>query len=333
MKFKIIKVDNRYRDISIEKKILSDVDADLLEYNLYDVDKIIEVTEDADGIICDLSPISEKVIKNLKKCKVISKVGIGVDNINVKAASEKGILVCNVPDYCVNEVADHTMALILSSIRKIACMNNLIKSGKWGIDYAKPIEPINEMVLGLVGFGSIARSVYLRAKAFDFDIILFDPYIEKEIENEYEIKLVDFDYLLKNSDVVSIHCLANSETRHLFSSEQFRMMKKSSYIVNTSRGMIIDGEALYLALKEKIIAGAAVDVYEPEPINPDNPILKLDNFTITSHYAFYSEKSIREVREKSALNVAKVLTGQEPINIVNIQLLKKGDLIWQDFQG
>jgi D-3-phosphoglycerate dehydrogenase len=323
MKFKVIKVDNRYEDICIEEKILNEVDAELLGYNLNDEDKIIEVTEDADGIITDLSPITEKVIKKLKKCKVISKVGIGVDNINVKAATEKGIPVCNVPDYCVSEVSDHTIALILSLVRKINYMNNLVKGRKWGIDYAKPIEPINEMILGLVGFGSIARLVYLKAKTFNFNILLFDPYINKDIENKYEIKLVDFNYLLEKSDIISIHCPANSETRHLFSYEQFKKMKKNSYLINTSRGMIIDNIALYLALKEKIIAGAAVDVYDPEPINFKDPILKLDNFIITPHLGFYSEKSIRELRTKSALNVARVLSNKEPINIVNRKSLKK----------
>jgi len=307
----------------LKKKILNAVNADLREFNCTDEEQIIEITKDADGIITDLSNITEKVIKNMKKCRVISKVGIGVDNINVKAATEKGILVCNIPNYCIDEVSDHTIALILSLVRKIVYMNNLAKKGKWGIDFAKPISPLNEMTLGLVGFGSIARLVYSKAKAFNFKIILFDPYVEKELADRYKIQLVTFEYLLKNSDIISIHCPANSETKHLFSREEFMQMKKSAFLVNTSRGMIIDNEALYYALKEGIISGAAVDVYNPEPIGIDDPILSLDNFILTPHYGFYSERSIREIREKSALNVAKVFTNEEPVNVVNREALLK----------
>lgn len=321
MKFKAVKVDNRYEDIEIEKKILNAAGADLFEFNCTDEEKIIEITKDADGIITDLSAITEKVIKNMKKCRVISKVGIGVDNINVKAATENGILVCNVPNYCINEVSDHTMALILSLIRKTVYMNNLAKKGEWGVDFAKPISPLNEMTLGLVGFGSIARLVYSKAKAFNFHIILFDPYIDKKMADSYEVQLVTFEYLLKNSDIISIHCPANSETKHLFGKKEFMQMKKRAFLVNTSRGIIIDNIALYQALKEGIISAAAVDVYDPEPINPEDPILSLDNFIITPHYGFYSERSIREVREKSALNVARVLTDEEPVNIVNKEVL------------
>lgn len=323
MKFKVVKVDNRYEDIEIEKNILNEVNAELLEFNCTEENEIIEITKDADAIITDLSIITENVIKNMKKCKVISKVGIGVDNINVEAATKKGIFVCNVPDYCANEVSDHTLALILSLTRKTVFMNNLAKKGKWGIDFAKPIYPLNEMTLGLVGFGSIARLVYEKAKAFNFNIILFDPYIDKDLADKHNVKLVDFKYLLKNSDIISIHCPANSETKHLFGGKEFMQMKKTAFLVNTSRGLIIDNDALYFALKENIIAGSAVDVYNPEPINPDDPILGLDNFILTPHYGFYSEKSIKELREKTALNIAKVLTKQEPINIVNKEVIIK----------
>ena len=147
--------------------------------------------------------------------------------------------------------------------------------------------------------------------------------MSKEIENEYYVKLVDFYYLLKNSDIISIHCPSNSETHHMFSINEFKKMKHGSFLVNTARGMIVDYDSLYESLKNSIIAGAAVDVYEPEPIKPDDPILKLDNFTITPHLAFYSERSIQEVRIKSALNIAKVLAGEEPVNIVNKEVISK----------
>ena len=323
MKFKVIKVDNRYEDILIEKDVLNKVDADLEEYHLNDEDKIIEVAENVDGIITDLSPISRKVIEKLKKCRVISKVGIGVDNIDLSAATEKGIYVCNVPNYCIPEVSDHAIALILNCLRNVCSLSSYVKKGIWSIESAKPILPFNQIVLGIVGFGNIARAVYKRAKVFGFEIIIFDPYLSKEIENEYDVKLVDFDYLLKNSDIISIHCPSNSETYHMFSIDEFNKMKNSSFLVNTARGMIVDSGSLYESLKNCIIAGAAVDVYEPEPIKPGDPILKLDNFTITPHLSFYSERSIKEVRIKSALNIAKVLADEEPVNIVNKEVISK----------
>lgn len=323
MKFKVIKADNRYEDILIEKDILNKVGADLKEYNLNDEDKIIEVAENVDGIITDLSPISRKVIGRLKKCRVISKVGIGVDNIDINAATEKGIFVCNVPNYCISEVSDHAIALILNCLRNVCSLSSYVKKGIWSIESAKPILPFNEIVLGIVGFGNIARLVYKKAKVFGFEFIIFDPYLSKEIEDEYDVKLVNFDYLLKNSDIISIHCPSNSETYHMFSHDQFKKMKHRSFLVNTARGMIVDSSVLYQSLKSHTIAGAAVDVYDPEPIKSDDLILKLDNFTITPHLSFYSERSVKEVRIGSALNVAKVLTNEEPVNIVNKEAISK----------
>jgi len=320
MKYKVIKADNRYEDIIIEGEILNKVNADLKEYNLYEEDEIIEIAGDVDGIITDLAPITEKVINSLKKCRVISKVGIGVDNIDVSSATKRGIMVCNVPNYCINEVSDHTIALILSLIRKVTFLNSKVKNCIYNIDEAKPIPAIQDQILGLVGFGSIARQVYYKAKVFGFKILIHDPFISS-LGDEYDAELVDFNFLLENSDIISIHCPANKKTHHLFGTKQFDRMKPTTYLINTSRGMIIDSQALYKALKNNLISGAAVDVFDPEPIDNKNPILKLDNFIITPHIGFYSERSIKEVRRVSASNIAGVLSGEEPVNIVNPEVL------------
>ena len=321
MKYKVIKADNRYEDIQVEKEILNKIGAALKEYNLYDEDKIIEVAKDVDGIITDLAPMTKKVISNLNNCKVISKVGTGVDNIDVSAATKKRILVCNVPDYCVKEVSDHTLALILSLTRKVIFLNSRVKKGIWSIDEAKPIHSLSDIVLGLVGFGKIARLVYSKARVFGFKVIIYDPFIDS-LDGEYETELIDFNYLIKNSDIISIHCPANPKTHHLFSHNQFKAMKPSSYLVNTSRGTIVDSKALYEALKSNLISGAAVDVYDPEPIEPGDPILELDNFIITPHLGFYSERSIKEVRRISASNIATVLSGGGPQNVINPEVLQ-----------
>jgi len=320
MKYKVIKADNRYEDIIIEGEILNKVNADLKEYNLYEEDEIIEIAGDVDGIITDLAPITEKVINSLKKCRVISKVGIGVDNIDVSSATKRGIMVCNVPNYCINEVSDHTIALILSLIRKVTFLNSKVKNCIYNIDEVKPIPAIQDQIFGLVGFGSIARQVYYKAKVFGFKILIHDPFISS-LGDEYDAELVDFNFLLENSDIISIHCPANKKTHHLFGTKQFDRMKPTTYLINTSRGMIIDSQALYKALKNNLISGAAVDVFDPEPIDNKNPILKLDNFIITPHIGFYSERSIKEVRRVSASNIAGVLSGEEPVNIVNPEVL------------
>ncbi len=320
MKYKVIKADNRYEDIIIEREILSKANAHLEEYNLCEEDEIINICSNADGIITDLAPITERVINNLNKCKVISKVGIGVDNIDVFSATKRGIMVCNVPNYCVDEVSDHTIALILTLVRKVTLLNSKVKNNIWNIEDAKPICAIRDQSLGLVGFGSIARQVYYKAKVLGFKIFIHDPFIEN-LGDKYDAELVDFNFLLENSDIVSIHCPANKKTQHLFSTEQFNRMKPTSYLINTSRGTIVDSQALYQTLNSNSISGAAVDVFDPEPIDSMNPILKLDNFIITPHMGFYSEKSIKEVRRMSALNIARVLSGKEPENVVNPEVL------------
>lgn len=326
MKYKVIKVDNRYKDVSIEKEILNKVGVELQEYNLHDEEKIIETTKDADGLIVDLSLITEKVIKNLNKCRVISKVGVGVDNINVPEATSKGIFVCNVPEYCIDEVSDHALALMLSLIRKVTYLDTRVKKGIWDIEQVKPVKTLPGSVLGLVGFGKIARKLCLKAKVFGLEIIVFDPYISN-IDKKYKAQLIDFNTLVKTSDIISIHCPSNPDTNKLFNIDVFQMMKKNSYLVNTSRGSIVDSKALYEALKGNLIAGAAVDSYDPEPIELDDPVLKLDNFIITPHTGFYSEQSIIEVRRVSAINVAEVLMGTEPQNAVNKELLNNKSII------
>lgn len=323
MKFRVVKIGNRYSDINIEEEILAEVDASLESYKLISEDEIIRVTKNADAIIADLSEISSKVIRNLKKCKVISKVGIGVDNIDLKEATKKGIFVCNVPDYCINEVSDHTIALILTWSRKIVLMNSMVKKGIWDMNKAKPIKSTDKSTLGLVGFGSISRMVALKSKVLNFNIIVFDPFIKRKDVEKYEIKLVKFDYLLKKSDIISIHCPSNEQTHHMFGDKQFKSMKSSSFLINTSRGPIVNSGSLYRALKKNIISGAAVDVYDPEPIHDKDPILKLENFIITPHYGFYSESSLKKVRTQSALNVVKVLSEEEPINVVNKEIYNR----------
>ena len=318
-RLKILITDCDHPSVEIEKEILSEIDSEFLLAHCNTENEVIKVAQDADGIINQYAPITRRVIDSLKKCKVIVRYGVGVDNIDIEAATEYGIIVANVPDFCIDEVSTHAMALILACARGIILLDSKIKEKKWDFTLAKPLFRTHGKILGLFGLGKIARAVAKKASGFGLKIIAYDPYISKA---DHEIELVKFSKLLSVSDFISIHAPLTIETRHYFGENELKKIKKTAYLINTARGPIIDERALYLALEEKWIAGAALDVMEEEPPDWKNSLLKLDNLIITPHVSFYSEESYVELKTKTAKTLLSVLKGELPRAIVNPQVIK-----------
>jgi len=317
---KVVITDCDHPSVEIEKEILSEIDPEFLLAHCNTEDEVIKAAQDADGIINQYAPITRRVIESLKGCKVIARYGVGVDNIDIKAATEFGIIVANVPDYCVDEVSTHTMALILACARGITLLNGKIIEKIWNFTLAKPLFRTKGKTIGLFGLGKIARAVAQKASGFGFKIIADDPYVSKV---NREIKLVKFSQLLSDSDFISIHTPLTDETRHSFGENELKTMKKTAYLINTARGSIVDEEALYKALKKRWIAGVALDVMEKEPPDWENLLPKLDNLIITPHISFYSEESYVELKTKVAEAVCSVLKGKLPRAFVNPQVSKK----------
>ena len=315
---KVVITDCDHPSVEIEKEILSEIDLEFLLAHCNTEDEVIKAAQDADGIINQYAPITRRVIDSLKRCKVIARYGVGVDNIDVEAATEHHIIVANVPDYCVDEVSTHAMALILACARGITLLDRKRREKKWDFTLAKPLFRTQGKTLGLFGLGRIARKVVQKASGFGLKVIAYDPYVSKV---DIEVKLVELSQLLTDSDFVSIHAPLTAETKHSFGENELKLMKKTAYLVNTSRGPVINEKALYIALKEKWIAGAALDVMEKEPPNWKSPLLKLDNLMITPHISFYSEESYIELKTKVAEAVLSVLKGELPRAIVNPQVI------------
>jgi len=319
-RLKVVITDCDHPSVEIEKGVLSKVNPEFVLAHCDTEDEVMEVAKDADGIINQYAPITRRVIESLNKCRVIARYGVGVDNIDVKAATERGIVVANVPDYCIDEVSTHAMALILACVRGITLLDSKIKEKKWDFTLAKPLFRTRGKTLGLFGLGKIARVVAQKASVFGFKIIAYDPYVSGV---DTGIKLVEFTRLLLDSDFISIHAPLTDETRHSFEENELRAMKKTAYLVNTARGSIINEKALYKSLKERWIAGAALDVMEKEPPDWENLLLKLDNLIITPHISFYSEESYVELKTWTAEAVLSVLKGGLPRAFVNPQAIRE----------
>lgn len=301
LKKKVLITDYNYSSNDIERKLINDYGADLVETQARTEDDVIKNAFDADAIITQYAPITEKVIKSLRKCKIIVTYGIGVDKIDVKAASLNKIFVSNVPDYCLNEVAEHTIALLFCLARKIIKMDINIREGLWGYKNLAPIYRIKDRTVGIIGFGNIARILVKKLRAFNFkNILIYDPYVKSEKFEKHNLKFVTLEELIMKSDFISLHAPLNKETFHLIGEKQFKMMKPNSYIINVGRGSLIEEKCLYKSLKERWIGGAAVDVYENEPLTLDNPLLSLDNIILTPHAAWYSEEAIKDLKKKVA---------------------------------
>lgn len=316
--FKVVITDCDHPSVEIERTILKKINSNPVLESCRTEDDVIQVAFDADAIINQYAPLTKKVIQSLQKCKVISRYGVGVDSIDLKAATENNIIVANVPDFCIDEVSTHALSLILSCARAITMLDRKASEKKWDFTLAKPLFRTQGQTIGLLGIGRIARSMAQKAIGLGFKIIAFDPYV---LEVESGVRLVTMESLLSDSDFISIHAPLTEETKHIIGVNELKMMKKTAYLINTSRGLLVDEKALYIALKERWIAGAALDVMEKEPPDWENPLLLLENIVITPHIAFYSEESYVDLKTKTAESVISVLTGNRPRSVVNPQVL------------
>ncbi|MEM3703977.1 MAG: C-terminal binding protein, partial [Candidatus Bathyarchaeia archaeon] len=303
-----------------EERILSKYANVYVAKSISENNLVVEA-EDADILMVVYAKITEKIINSAVKLKGIVRYGIGVDNIDLKAASKRRIPVANVPDYCIGTVADHTFALLLALNRKLLLADNALRSGKWGA-WTSPSAKfmgadLEGKTLGLIGIGKIGAAVAARAKGFGMKIIAHDPYIQKEVAEKLGIELVNLETLLKNADFVSVHCPLTNETYGMIGEKELKLMKKTAYIINTARGPIIQEKALHKALKNGWIAGAGLDVYEKEPPEIDNPLFKLENVVLTPHIAYYTQEAIWRLEMTAVDEAIRILQGQLPRNLVN----------------
>jgi D-3-phosphoglycerate dehydrogenase len=317
--------DYVWKDLEIEKAILSGVGADLLVAETGAEDELTALAPDAHGILTCWKPVTARVIQAARDCVAIGRYGIGLDNIDVARATELGIVVTNVPSYCVEEVSDHALALLLSLARKVTFYDRAIKSGVYDLQAGTPLFRVRGRILGIVGFGKIGRALYRKARGLGLRIVVFDPYVDGASLCGFDVELVDFPGLLARSDFISLHAPLTPETRGLFNLAALRQMKPGAFLINTSRGQLIDAEALREALDQGIMAGAGLDVLPTEPPAPGDPLIDHPRTIITPHAAFNSAESLIELRETAARQMAAVLCGTRPENIVNPEVLKQAN--------
>jgi len=307
--------------IEEERKILEKSADVKLAKSIHEDHLVVEVG-DVDIIMVVYAKITKRIIDSAKSLKGIVRYGIGVDNIDLDAATKRGIPIANVPDYCIGTVADHAFAHLLALNRKILMADKFVRTGEYMGAWTSPSDKIKGFdlegkVLGIIGLGKVGRALVARAKGFGMKVRAYDPYIDEEVAKELTLELVDLDTILKESDFVSIHAPLLPETRGMIGERELKLMKKTAYLINVARGPIVDEKALNKALKENWIAGAGIDVYEKEPPDPENPLFKLENVVLTPHIAWYTEDALWRL-EMSAVNEAiRILQGRLPKNLVN----------------
>lgn len=316
--------DSTFPNLDLATQVLSEIDAELRLAKGTTPEEILAVARDADGLLVTYAKVPAQVIEQLTRCKVIARFGIGVDSVDIDAATRAGIMVTNVPEYCEDEVSDHAMALLLSLVRKIPYANRTTHGGKWSMPAVVPIHRIRGKCLGLIGFGKIPRLVAVKAQAFGLRVQTYDPFITAEVTDKLGVKCVSLSELLGSSDYISIHAPLTPDTHRMFNKEAFQKMKRGALLVNTARGPLVDVEELVDALDAKLIAGAGLDVLPEEPPAANSRLLGRDDVILTPHTGFYSEESMVDLQTKAAQQVALVLSGKEPRYPVNLKALQAG---------
>jgi len=317
--FKVYITDFDYPDNDIEKKILEPIGAEVIGLQCKDGKGLEEQAKDADALMVQYAKVLKPAIDKLNNLKVIARYGIGMDIVDVKAAKERGITCTNVADYCLDEVADHNISLLLMLVRRIPMFVKETQKGQWHwSETGTGVRRFKNSTVGVIGFGRIAQNMCRKLKALGFNVVINDPYVNHQKAAEIGVDIVDMETLLGIANVVCLQCPYLPETHHIIGESELKKMKNDAILINCSRGKLVDNKALYKALTEGWIASAGLDDPEEEPAKmfdwkpENNPLFSLDNCFITPHVAYYSEESLIEARETAARNVKAVLLGEEP---------------------
>lgn len=316
MAAKVVLTDYVWDTLDVEKKTLAGL-AELVALRTRTPEEFLPAAADCDALLNTYAgPITADAMARMPKCRIIARYGIGVDTIDLDAATKAGIIVTNNPTYCIEEVAEHTMALLLAAARKVAFYDRLVRGGRWELPPGKPIFRLAGSRLGLVGFGNIARRVAARAAAFGMRVLFSDPFVE---DGQFKVpgEKMDLPSLLREADFVSLHPPLTPQTRKMIGDEAFALMKPGAFLINCARGPIVDTEALVRALDGGKIAGCALDTTDPEPLPDPHPLRGRENVIVNPHAAWYSEQAMAGLQAGAPAEVRRVLSGEWPVNVVN----------------
>lgn len=314
-------VDSDNESFAEEEAVAARHGLELTRHHAVTEQETIIAARGADGILVQYAPLTAAVMDALPELKVIGRYGVGVDTVDVPAATARGIAVCNVPDYGVQDVSDHAIALTLSVVRGTAQLDRLVRAGEYGLVPVKPLHRISTLRFGVVGLGRIGAATAVKARALGFTVIGSDPMLAVGTRTADGIEVVEYEELLTTCDVISLHVPLMDSTHHLIGEEALTRMKPGAVLVNTCRGGVVDTQAVARALKDGRLKGAGLDVFEEEPLPVDSPLLDCDNAVLTPHASWYSEESYSELKRRVAEIVAAVLRGETPREVLNPEVL------------
>ncbi len=318
-KYKVLLAESRYPAYDEERAVLEKIGAEMIIERSDEEDKIAALVPGVDGLIVNLAPITSKIIAAMDRCKCVSRYGVGYDNVDTAALKAKGIYLANVPGFCSEDVSDHAVALWLEGVRKISRKDKLIRQGKWNLTGIQPAFRVRGKVFGFVGYGQIAKLVHKKISGFGLSrVLVSDPFVSTEQAKQDGVELVDLETLCRQADYISVHAPLCDATRGLIGAKQFKLMKETAIVVNTSRGPLIDEAALIDSLKTGQIACAGLDVFCSEPLEAESELRKLDNITLTDHAGWYSVESMIELKTKAAQNIVDALIKGTPTYPIKI---------------
>lgn len=324
MSYTVVVTDCNLGDLDQEMTIFGRSGARVVDGRGLSARALSDVGRDADALLVQWMPLSADVLDRFPRCRAISRYGIGVDMIDLAAATSRGIHVFNVSDYCIDEVATHTMLLLLALNRHLPALTRIVERGAWTMDNLPPIRRVSEQVLGVVGFGRIGKRVVAKARGLGLNVLVCDPLVPPAVVEQHGVQASGLEQLLARSDYVTLHCPLTSATRHLISAAELALMQPSAFLINVSRGPLVDEQALHAALSSDALAGAALDVLESEPPRAGHPLLGLSNVIVTPHVAYHSLEALAELRQTAAHNIVRLFAQQELRNLVNPDVQQVG---------